>query len=305
MRNARCVRALAATSRPSPRSRRAGTTSQLHTSPSRASRHCRSSPERQPRSPECRARRSFLGTICESFATGAVCELPPPGEAGAPEFGHVFVAWSNLRTYRGLGVNSFRDDELAAAPRTRAPPRAAFRLLRWTITSGHAERGRLLHRPGGPRVDAPRRDAAPSARPLHQAQQQLSRRATARSGALAWRHEHRPGRRVIEAALGVGGFGASAPAQARPTCRCTARLLSLVKGQAFEHWNGRGALLLSDKPGHAGPLPPGHRNRASRRIAGLTKTPAERARSYAALPADTAPVRTLGSGEAIARLGWP
>ena len=48
--------------------------------------------------------RCRLGTICESGATGAVCEFPSAGEAGAPEFGHVFVARLNLHVHRDVIV---------------------------------------------------------------------------------------------------------------------------------------------------------------------------------------------------------
>ena len=47
-------------------------------------------------------------------------------------------------------------DELVLCLRMRAGPAGATRRSRWTTTSDRADCGRLLHRPGGPQVEAPR-----------------------------------------------------------------------------------------------------------------------------------------------------
>jgi hypothetical protein len=56
-----------------------------------------------------------LRTICESGATVASPSFPPPGGAGAPEFGLVCVASSNVHMHRDVIASSFGDGELTAA----------------------------------------------------------------------------------------------------------------------------------------------------------------------------------------------
>jgi len=77
--------------------------------------------------------------------------------------------------------------------------RQAAALMLGTTTSDRTERDQLLHRPGGPRVDVPRRDERHS----RQVQEQRPRRAGCLLAARwpAPRASGRPGRRVIEATV--------------------------------------------------------------------------------------------------------
>ena len=84
--------------------------------------------------------------------------FPPPDEAGAAEFGHVFVANSNLHAQSNVIATSFGGDELTAALLLRqelgARPRAATRLLRWMTRNSAAPDRRTLAMPKYPRWPA-------------------------------------------------------------------------------------------------------------------------------------------------------
>ena len=156
-----------------------------------------------------------------------------------------------------MGLGEWPLNEPARARRLRKPigEQGRDRAGRWlpqrTITSGHAERGRLLRRPGGPRVDAPRRDAAvrataPPGAAAAVAACDCSLRRTRlapRAPTGAARHRSSTRHRRFRRRRSRPGT-TDMPMYGEPA--------SLVKGQAFEHWNGSGALLLSDESGRPG-----------------------------------------------------